>query len=179
MELLWLSDFFGQQDNFVFFKEMNMAFLIILTIVGLVLILSEIFLIPGVGVAGAFGILALGGACYYVFYEFGFLAGAVFTAVTLTVLIGLVAYALKAKVWKKLALNTNIDAKAQSVDESVLSVGDVGKAVTRLAPMGTARIEGRTYEVKSLEGMIDAGTEVEVVLFEDNKIYVKPVTEDF
>ena len=47
-----------------------MAFTIILTIVGLVLVLSEIFLIPGVGVAGVLGVISLGGACYYVFYEF-------------------------------------------------------------------------------------------------------------
>lgn len=156
-----------------------MAFIIILTIVGLVLILSEIFLIPGVGVAGAFGVISLGGACYYVFYEFGFLPGSIFMASIVTVLVILIVYAIKAKVWKKLALNTNISSKAHNLDESVLAVGDIGKAVTRLAPVGTARIEGKSYEVKSLEGMIDAGTEVEVVLFEDNKIYVKPVTEDF
>lgn len=156
-----------------------MAFIIILTIVGLVLILSEIFLIPGVGVAGALGVISLGGSCYYVFYEFGFLAGSIFTASIVTVLVALIAYAIKAKVWKKLALNTNINSKANNQDESVISVGDIGKTVTRLAPVGTARIEGRSYEVKSLEGMIDAGTEIEVVLFEDNKIYVKPVTEDF
>ncbi len=158
---------------------MSMAFIIILTIVGLVLILSEIFLIPGVGVAGAFGVISLGGACYYVFYEFGFLPGSIFMASIVTVLVILIVYAIKAKVWKKLALNTNISSKAHNLDESVLAVGDIGKAVTRLAPVGTARIEGKSYEVKSLEGMIDAGTEVEVVLFEDNKIYVKPVTEDF
>ena len=55
-----------------------MAFTIVLTIVGLVLILSEIFLIPGVGVAGILGAISLGGACYYVFYEFGLLPGAVY-----------------------------------------------------------------------------------------------------
>lgn len=158
---------------------MSMAFIIILTIVGLVLILSEIFLIPGVGVAGALGVISLGGACYYVFYEFGFLAGSIFTASIVTVLIALIAYAIKAKVWKKLALNTNISSKANNQNGTILSIGDIGKTVTRLAPVGTARIEGKAYEVKSLEGMIDAGTDVEVVLFEDNKIYVKPVTEDF
>lgn len=156
-----------------------MAFTIILTIVGLVLVLSEIFLIPGVGVAGVLGVLALGGACYYVFYEFGILAGAIFTAAVLAVLIGLIAYTMKTKAWKKLALDTRIDSKVQDAAEDSLSVGDVGKAVTRLAPIGTARFEGKGYEVKSLEGMIDAGTEIEVVLFEDNKIYVKPVSSDF
>lgn len=156
-----------------------MAFTIILTIVGLVLVLSEIFLIPGVGVAGVLGVLSLGGACYYVFYEFGLLAGAVFTASILAVLIGLIVYTIKTRAWKKLALNTKIDSKVQNIEEEALSVGDSGKAVTRLAPIGTARFDGKAYEVKSLEGMIDAGTEVEVVMFEDNKIYVKPVSADF
>lgn len=160
-------------------NPMNMAFIIVLTVVGLVLILSEIFLIPGVGVAGFFGVLALGGACYYVFYEFGLVPGAIFTAVLITMLVGLVYYTIKTKAWKKLALNTNIDSKAQMFDERSLAIGDTGKSVTRLAPIGTARIGGKSYEVKSLEGMIDAGTEIEVVLFEDNKIYVKPVSADF
>ena len=156
-----------------------MAFIIVLTIVGLVLILSEIFLIPGVGVAGVLGVLALGGACYYVFYEFGVVAAIIFTAAIVTVLIGLVIYTIKTKTWKKLALNTKIDSKAQDSGEESLSVGDTGKAVTRLAPIGMARINGKSYEVKSLEGMLDAGTEIEVVLFEDNKIYVKQVSADF
>ena len=156
-----------------------MAFTIILTIVGLVLVLSEIFLIPGVGVAGVLGVLSLGGACYYVFYEFGLLAGTVFTAAILAVLIGLIVYTIKTRAWKKLALNTKIDSKVQNIEEEALSVGDSGKAVTRLAPIGTARFDGKAYEVKSLEGMIDAGTEVEVVMFEDNKIYVRPVSADF
>ena len=65
------------------------------------------------------------------------------------------------------------------MDGESLSVGDTGKAVTRLAPIGTARFDGKSYEVKSLEGMIDAGTDIEVVLFEDNKIYVKPHLADF
>ena len=156
-----------------------MAFIIVLTIVGLVLILSEIFLIPGVGVAGVLGVLALGGACYYVFYEFGVVAGIIFTAAIVTVLIGLVIYTIKTKTWKKLAINTKIDSKAQDSGEESLSVGDTGKAVTRLAPIGMARINGKSYEVKSLEGMLDAGTEIEVVLFEDNKIYVKQVSADF
>ena len=156
-----------------------MAFPIILTIVGLVLLLTEIFLIPGVGVAGILGVGALAGACYFFFCEFGFVAGGIFTALLFPLLILLVIFTIKTKTWKKLALDTRIDSKAQPVDGESLSVGDTGKAVTRLAPIGTARFDGKSYEVKSLEGMIDAGTDIEVVLFEDNKIYVKPHLADF
>ena len=43
--------------------------------------------------------------------------------------------------------------------------------------MGSAKIMDEVYEVKALEGMIDSGVEIEVVLIEDNRIYVKPYIE--
>lgn len=72
----------------------------------------------------------------------------------------------------------NIDSKAVTSGPA-LSVGDRGITVTRLAPMGTARFNDETAEVTALEGMTDPGVEVEVVLIDDNKIFVRPVGEDF
>jgi membrane-bound ClpP family serine protease len=60
-----------------------------------------------------------------------------------------------------------------------VSVGDAGKTITRLAPMGQAVIEGESIEVKALEGMIDSNVEVVVVMIDDNKIYVKPKENNF
>ena len=39
----------------------------------------------------------------------------------------------------------------------------------------TVRFGEDTYEAKALEGRIDPGTEVEIVLIEDNRIYVRPL----
>ena len=156
-----------------------MAFIIILMAVGLVLVLAEILLIPGVGVAGILGLASLGGSCFYAFHEFGPGTGTIVTVINVVLLVALTVYVLRAKTWKKLALNTNIDPKIQFFDENTLAVGDTGKTLTRLAPMGTAKIGENNYEVKSLEGIIDPGTEVEIVMIEDNKIYVKPVEKDF
>lgn len=156
-----------------------MAFIIILIAVGLVLMLAEILLIPGVGVAGILGLISLGGSCFYAFHEFGPETGTIVTVVNVVLLVSLTVYVLRAKTWKKLALNTNIDSKIQFFDENTLAVGDTGKTITRLAPMGTAKIGENSYEVKSLEGIIDPGTEVEIVMIEDNRIYVKPVEKDF
>lgn len=156
-----------------------MAFVIILIAVGMVLILAEILLIPGIGVAGILGLVSLGGSCFYAFHEFGPTGGTVVTVVNAVLLLGLTIYVLRAKTWKKLALNTNIDSKIQFFDEHKLAAGDVGVTMTRLAPMGMARIDGTVYEVKSLEGIIDPGIDIEVVMIEDKKIYVKPVEKDF
>ena len=44
--------------------------------------------------------------------------------------------------------------------------------------MGSARFGNYVVEVKALEGMLDPDVLVEVVLIEDNKIYVKPLREE-
>lgn len=150
-----------------------MGFIVTLILVGLVLIFAEILLIPGVGIAGVLGLLSMGGSCFYAFHELGTTAGAIVTGVNAVLIAALTIWVLRAKTWKRMSLETNIDSKA--VEGVVLSLGDRGKTVTRLAPMGSARFGNYIVEVKALEGMLDPETPVEVVLIEDNKIYVKPV----
>ncbi|MBE6215309.1 MAG: serine protease [Bacteroidales bacterium] len=149
-----------------------MGLIIALVLVGLVLILAEILLIPGVGVAGILGLLSLGGSCYYSFYEFGNLTGGIVTGVNALLLVITLIYVLRAKTWKRMSLETNIDSKAVDDDSSYIAVGDKGQAVTRLAPMGMVRFGERTVEVKALEGILESGTDVEVVMIEDRRIYV-------
>jgi membrane-bound ClpP family serine protease len=153
-----------------------MGLVISLILIGLVLMLAEILVVPGVGVAGVLGLLSMGGSCYYAFHEFGNTTGGLVTGLNGVLLLVLMIFVLRAKTWKRFTLNTNIDSKAVSQDD-VLSVGDRGKTVTRLAPMGAVRIGDNVVEVKALEGMIDPGVEVEVVLLEDNRIYVSPVND--
>lgn len=150
-----------------------MGFIITLILVGLVLIFAEILLIPGVGVVGILGLLSMGGSCFYAFYEFGNVTGYIVTAVNVVLIVALSIWVLRAKTWKRMSLETSIDSKA--VESSVLAVGDKGKTLTRLAPMGSARFGDFVVEVKAVEGMLDPNIEVEVVLIEDNRIYVKPL----
>ena len=154
-----------------------MGFIITLILVGLVLIFAEILLIPGVGVAGILGLLSIGGSCAYAFYEIGMTAGVIVTAVNAALLVALTIWVLRAKTWKRLTLETTVEGKAVST-ETTISVGDRGVAVSRLAPMGMVRFEEEIVEVKALEGMIDPSVEVEVVMIEDNRIYVQPLRED-
>lgn len=156
-------------------KDNIMGFIITLILVGLILIFAEILLIPGVGIAGVLGLLSLGGSCFYAFSQLGPVAGAIVTAVNVVLIVALTVWVLRAKTWKRLTLETNIESKAVPSELAVVSVGDVGKTVTRLAPMGTVRFGQKAVEVKALEGLIDPDTDVEVVLIEDSRIYVKPL----
>lgn len=148
-----------------------MGLIITLVLLGLILIFAEILIIPGVGVAGILGLLLLGGSCWYTFWEFGTIAGAIVTGANALVLLLLTIWVLRAKTWKKLTLDTNINSKA-NVLEVDLKVGDTGVTVTRLSPMGTARFNDVPIEVTAWVGIIDPGTEVRVVSLDGNKIYV-------
>ena len=155
-----------------------MGLIISLIIIGLTLILAEILLIPGVGIAGVLGVLSMGGSCFYAFHEFGNLTGGIVTGINAVLLVILMIYVLRAKTWKRMALETNIDSKAVADESTIVAVGDKGRTLTRLAPMGSVRFGDNVAEVKALEGMIDPGEVVEVVMIEDNRIYVRVVHEE-
>lgn len=156
-----------------------MGFIIVLILVGLVLLFAEIMIIPGVGVAGILGLLSMGGSCFYAFNQLGSTTGAIVTIVNALLIVAMTIWVLRAKTWKKFTLETNITSKASTNESRFLTVGDRGKTLTRLAPMGTARVREKSLEVKALEGMIDPNTDIEIVLIEDNIIYVKPVNDMF
>jgi membrane-bound ClpP family serine protease len=154
-----------------------MGLVISFIIIGLLLLFAEILIIPGVGVAGILGVLSLVGSCVYAFLEVSTTAGIITTVSVVVLLVVMTIYVLRAKTWKRISLNTNIDSKA--ISDVKVSVGDSGKTITRLAPMGQAVIWGESTEVKALEGMIDSNVEVVVVMIDDNKIYVKPKVNEF
>lgn len=151
-----------------------MGLVITLILVGLVLIIAEILLVPGIGVAGILGLLSMGGSCWYAFYEFGNMTGGIVTAVTAVVLVAFAVVVLRAKTWQKMTLNTKIESKVNNITFE-LRVSDRGRTITRLAPMGSVRFGNEIVEVKALEGMIDPDIDVEICLMEEGKIYVTPI----
>jgi membrane-bound ClpP family serine protease len=148
-----------------------MGLVITLIILGLMLLFAEILIIPGVGVAGILGLLSMGGSCAYAFMEIGQTAGIVVTAVNAIMIALLTVWVLRAKTWKRFALETNIDAKAVVPEVDVVP-GIKGVSITRLAPMGMARFGDLRLEVTAREGIIDPGVEVEVVEVDGMKVYV-------
>ena len=92
-----------------------------------------------------------------------------------TVLLSVVVLilALRSKTWKRIMLHTELDGKTNIVEEESVQVGDVGKTISRLAPMGKAFINNQYFEVTSTGGLIDQETEIRVVKIEGKKIFVK------
>ena len=153
-----------------------MAFLIILMAVGILFILSEILIVPGTAVSGVLGVIALGSSCIYAYIEFGPVAGTAVTVFSVLLAVLMTVSMIRAGLRKRLESDTH---KSVFFEGHGIAPGDAGRALTLLSPHGMASIGGENVEVTSLEGGIEAGTDVSVVLIEDGKIYVKPVEEDF
>lgn len=147
-----------------------MGFIVTLIIVGTLLILAEIFLLPGVGMTGVIGFLCLAVSCVFAFGTLGTVPGLIVTSVSSLLFIALIAYVIKVKSWRKFMFHK----VPGSADDDFIEIGDKGLTLTRLSPSGTAKFGNAVYDVVALEGKIAPDREVEVVLIENNKITVRP-----
>lgn len=154
-----------------------MGLIVALIILGLVLLLAEILLIPGVGIAGILGVISMGGSCFFAFVDYGVTTGLIVLAIILLILILMMAWVLRAKTWKKMSLETNIDSKAVLLEAAVV-VGDRGVTMTRIAPMGNARFGDKVIEVTSFEGIINSGVEIEIISVDGMKVVVKSCNKE-
>jgi len=154
-----------------------MGLVILLILIGLLFLVAEILIIPGIGVAGFLGLGSLGAACWFAFTGIGTTAGVIVTTIACILVVVMLVIVLRGKTWTRFALNTNIEAKAGKPVN--VRVGDKGVTVTRMAPAGTVLFGNKTVEARSVDGMLDPGTEVTVILLEDNKIYVKQIINEF
>jgi len=151
-----------------------MSLIITLIIMGLILMVIELLIVPGFGIAGILGLASITGSIYLAFARYGYTGGfivlgcVVFSTALVTWL------TLRSKTWRQISLKESIASKATgSPSESGIAPGSRGVAISRLAPMGKARFDGRDFEVSSRQGIIDNGSEVEVVQIDGIKIIVK------
>ena len=152
---------------------MALSAIIALIILGIVLILLEIFVVPGITVAGVGGLIVLIGGVFAAYSKYGVPGGHYVLLGTLIALVLVFAVAFKSKTWKKIALNTEIDSKAKEDLSMMINEGDEGKTISRLAPRGTVSVNDIFVEAESVSGLIEQNEKVEVVKVKGNKIIVK------
>lgn len=138
------------------------------------LLLIEVFLMPGTAISGIVGII-----CLVIGIVIGFkvsvMYGSIILVGTLIVSGALSVKLLKAETWDKIAIKNNITSKSGNTN-SLLAVGDEGKSITRLNPGGNARIKDEYLEVTARNSYIDSGVKIKVVKIEGRRVFVEPVT---
>ncbi len=146
--------------------------LILLILLGIVLMILDFLVIPG-GVVAIIGVLCMIGGVITAFVQFGTTVG--FLTLVLTAILTILCFWLmmRSKTWRRLQLKTKIDSKMNEVDESRLTVGTKGVAISRLAPTGTGLFGDMEVEVVSLQGFIDENTPIVIHKIEGSKVIVE------
>jgi membrane-bound serine protease (ClpP class) len=164
---------------------------ILIFVVGLLLLLIELFVIPGFGIAGISGILCiLLGLTFALIdnstFEFSLRGmdnvGGPLLLVSLSITVAiLLCLWLTARIGKKNSfLNKLALTSTQVLSEGFIGVppeirtmsGKTGVADTMLRPSGKVRIDGKLYDAMSEFGFIEKGEPVKVTRSESGQIYV-------
>lgn len=154
---------------------MDMFYIVLLILFGVLFLVAELILLPGVSIGALLALVSYGGAVYLAFREFGTVGGIIVIAVVLLLSLVATIVSLRSKTWQRFSLRQQIDSSSMPRPEEELHVGERGTTLSRLSPMGKIRIGDRIYEAKSLDAYVDPQREVEVVGFENFSVIVKVI----
>ena len=153
---------------------MSIFAIILLILLGIVLLLLEFLVVPGVTVAGIGGVVALVVAVIVAYSTHGATIGNYTLFGTLLTMFLVLIIAFKTGTWKKVMLNNSVISRVEyGLSEDAVKAGDTGETITRLNPIGKVMINEQVYEGKSVGGFINEHTKVEVIKVQTNNIIVK------
>jgi len=157
-------------------------------VIGLLLVILEIFVIPGFGVAGIAGIFFILSSLILSmlkndFFDFTLIMPSKIEVAVLMMAISSIglliifftgSFALaRSKTFKeRIAVSEVMNASAVRVEKSNL-INQKGIALSVLRPSGKIEIEGRLYDAEAKNGFIDKSAKVEVVNVKGNVLEVK------
>ena len=151
---------------------LDILIIIFVMVAAVSLLLAEIFLLPGITIAGIAGALfAIGGVAFA--YTISVLAGNITLGSSIVVFGGLFLWLMRSNSFHRVSLKTNIDSTIESPRDMDLKAGDEGVTLSRLAPIGKARFNNITIEAKSTNEFIDEDTPVVIVRIDGYNVLVE------
>lgn len=182
--LISLALFFGSG----YILQLANIWEILIFIIGLILLLVEIFYVPGFGLIGILGIiLMVGSILFSLIGEFPVISeneisnALIQLAASLTASVILLFVLWKflpgIPIWGRLILSSSENQNEGFISNPDFShlVGKRGKAISQLRPAGIALIENRRYDVVTEGEFISKNDEIEVIQTIGSKIIVKKI----
>ena len=163
---------------------------VIIFFFGILLLLLEIFVIPGFGVAGISGIVLILAGIFLslvkqplsapktqliqALYTLSFAIIATFGALIL-----LWKFLPKTQLWQRFILSSREDKSEgfQSAPSRQFYLEKTGRSLTPLRPTGRAEFQDKSEDVITEGEFIEAGKPIKVIQIEGNKIIVKEIKE--
>jgi membrane-bound ClpP family serine protease len=152
---------------------MELAIVIVFMVAAIILLLAEVFLIPGFGLTGIGGFV-----CYFIaiiraFRNLGTTAGFITLGISILSITIIFIWLIRSKTLEKLSLKKKIDSTTENPAKTQIKVGNEGITTTRLTLIGNAEINNEIIEVKSADGFIEAQTPIVVSRIQNKLIIVK------
>ena len=152
---------------------MDILIIASLIIAGLILFIIEVFLLPGISIAGIISAVCLLYANYYAFDTMGTLPGCITLVISAIGVIAITIWFMRSKTVDKLSLKKTIDYKPEPLKGLNLKVGDEGIALTRLALIGNAEFDGNIIEVRSTGDFIEEKSKIRIERIRDGIVMVE------
>ncbi|MDR1743062.1 MAG: hypothetical protein LBR48_04490 [Dysgonamonadaceae bacterium] len=139
----------------------NITIVAVVILLGILFLLIEIFLLPGISIAGIAGALLIVGGIVYAYLYLGTAAGNITLFSSGIVLGGAFIWLLRSKSLRKIALDTEIKESVDNSDLKKIQPGDTGVTLSRLNPIGRVLINDVVVEGKTANGEL-LGTDVPI-----------------
>ena len=155
---------------------MTLSIVASFVILGLLLLLIEIFIVPGF-IVGIVGVVMVGVGVYFTYTDYGIFHGNVLLALIIVVMTVIVVYAFRNGAWDMFSNKETITGKANDIGQLEVQVGDTGKTISAIRPSGIALVKSQRIEVHSEGSFIPSGAEIEIEKIDNNKIYIKIINQ--
>ena len=149
-----------------------------LIIIGFILILIEIFLVPGFNIFGIFGFAMIVLGIILGYTKLDTIIANFILIISVLISIFLIRFVVKSKTWNRMVLKTD-QQKSEgfhaSADNLASLMGKQGTAYTKLRPAGIALINDEKIDVMTEGNLIEKDRLVEVILVEGNRVVVREI----
>jgi len=182
--LIALTLFFGTS----YILQLASVIEILMFIIGVALILLEIFVIPGFGIAGIGGIILVFASLFLSlvggdpFLDFELVSRAIIQlsislVVALVLIFVLAKYLPKTSIFNKFVLSVSEKSGGGFSYRSIAKnlIGAEGIALTTLRPAGTAKINGKRVDVVTESEYVEKGKKIKVLAVDGIKVLVKEI----
>ena len=151
---------------------MTPLIIVVSLVLGLILLFAEVAIVPGFGVAGVLGVLALGAGAVAAWTELGPFWGGLTGLSSLVAAIVMLVWLPKSRAGRKMVLEHS-QAEAVSQEDRAGLLGRRGVTVTPLRPIGRVRFGRDEVDVITEGEYIDSNQEVEVMTVEGARVVVR------
>ena len=151
---------------------MTAVIIVVVLVIGLILLFTEVAVVPGFGVAGALGLMALAAGAIAAWTELGPFWGGLTGAVSVIAAGIMLVWLPKSRLGRQMVLEHSQAEAASQEDRSGL-LGRRGITDTPLRPIGRVRFGPEEVDVMTEGEYIDGNQEVEVMSVEGPRVVVR------